>query len=66
MHIPWLPGYVDVAQTILVMLTMTGLFLVYASCFLIYSATLCLLIEAFSFIFKVIIDRYTFIAILFF
>ena len=26
-HSPWLPGYIDVAQTILVILTMDGLFL---------------------------------------
>ena len=26
-HSPWLPGYIDVAQTILVILTMAGLFL---------------------------------------
>ena len=25
-HSPWLPGYIDVTQTILVMLTMVGLF----------------------------------------
>ena len=25
-HSPWLPGYIDVAQTILIMLTMAGLF----------------------------------------
>ena len=26
-HSPWLPGYIDVAQTILIILTMAGLFL---------------------------------------
>ena len=26
-HSPWLPGYIDVAQTVLVTLTMAGLFL---------------------------------------
>ena len=26
-HRPWLPGYTDVMQTVLVMLTMAGLFL---------------------------------------
>ena len=25
-HSPWLPGYIDVAQTVLVILTMAGLF----------------------------------------
>ena len=25
-HSPWLPGYIDVAQTVLVILTMGGLF----------------------------------------
>ena len=25
-HSPWLPGYIDVLQTILIMLTMAGLF----------------------------------------
>ena len=25
-HFPWLPGYIDVMQTVLLMLTMTGLF----------------------------------------
>ena len=26
-HSPWLPGYINVAQTVLVLLTMAGLFL---------------------------------------
>ena len=26
-HSPWLPGYIDVAQTVLIILTMAGLFL---------------------------------------
>ena len=26
-HFPWLPGYIDVAQTVLIILTMAGLFL---------------------------------------